>query len=139
MEVVETAAALHASSPAARYSAVGAMASLMRTVDAEELKSRGVDPAATLIEVARKETRSAVLYAIHGEMSKEDIPPDVAEPILGAVHESPYLKSHEKKVVANDIVAVRRRREAAATAPWRTVTATRPTDADSPATQPAAP
>ncbi len=164
MEVVETAAALaklgdadvatfvqaaalHASSPAARHSAVGAMASLMRAVDAEELRRHGVDPAATLIEVARKESWPAVLYAIHGEMGKEDIPPDVAEPILSAVYESPYLKSHVKRVVANDIAAVRRRREAAGAALSKTVAASQPAiarfsigatrSADVPATRPA--
>lgn len=147
------AAALHSPSVAARCSAVEAIAILMRTVDAEELKKRGVDPSGTLIDLARKEDTPAVLYAIHGEMGKEDVPPDVAEPILVAVQESPYLKRHEKQVVANDIAAVRLRRQAAtATRPAEpavpttqpttssfTITTSQPSDADTPTTRPAAP
>jgi hypothetical protein len=111
------AAALHGPTGSDRHSAVEALVALLQNVDAEELKRRGLDPAGTLVEVARKETSPGVFMRLQREVRVGAIPPAVSETILLLMRESqnPEVRRRWRE---KDLIEVRERlQRAAATQP----------------------
>lgn len=136
------AAALHGLTGSERHTAVEALVALIKTVDPEELERRGLDPAGTLVEVARKETSPAVFMRLQREVRVEAIPPAVSETILLLMREKqdPEIRRRWRE---KDLIDVRERLQRAATQPaGGGSAASRPaSDANAPpaATQPVSP